>query len=67
MKGAYVGPRERRRALLALEDGRVFWGWSFGSERDGFGEVHFDISVTDDQQVFTGPFIGNTWSRWPTP
>lgn len=55
MKGAYRGRRERRRALLALEDGRVFWGWSFGSERDALGEVVFNTSMTGYQEVLTDP------------
>ena len=47
--------RERRRALLALEDGRVFSGWAFGARRDGLGEVVFNTSMTGYQEILTDP------------
>lgn len=56
MRSAHRGRRrETRRALLALEDGRVFWGWSFGSERDALGEAVFNTSMTGYQEVLTDP------------
>ncbi|MEW6441728.1 MAG: glutamine-hydrolyzing carbamoyl-phosphate synthase small subunit [bacterium] len=47
--------RDRQRALLALEDGRVFAGWSFGSSRDALGEVVFNTSMTGYQEILTDP------------
>jgi carbamoyl-phosphate synthase small subunit len=46
---------ERRRAILALEDGRVFEGWSFGASGEHFGEVVFNTSMTGYQEVLTDP------------
>ena len=46
---------KRRNALLALEDGRVFRGWAFGSHRDAVGEVVFNTSMTGYQEVLTDP------------
>jgi carbamoyl-phosphate synthase small subunit len=43
------------RALLALEDGRVFEGESFGAEGTRVGEVCFNTSMTGYQEVLTDP------------
>ena len=45
----------RKPAILALEDGRVFRGWSFGAEGEAFGEVIFNTSMTGYQEIFTDP------------
>lgn len=42
-------------ALLALEDGTVFEGRSFGARQQRFGEVVFNTSLTGYQEVFTDP------------
>src|SRR6201996_4035664 len=49
-------------AVLALEDGRLFWGVAFGagSSADGpaverVGEVVFNTSMTGYQEIFTDP------------
>ncbi|MCC6368582.1 MAG: glutamine-hydrolyzing carbamoyl-phosphate synthase small subunit [Bryobacterales bacterium] len=42
-------------ALLALEDGTVFKGRSFGARRQRFGEVVFNTAITGYQEVFTDP------------
>lgn len=42
-------------ALLALEDGTVFEGRSFGARQRRFGEVVFNTSLTGYQEVFTDP------------
>ena len=47
--------RERQRAILALEDGRIFEGWSFGASGEHFGEVVFNTSMTGYQEVLTDP------------
>jgi carbamoyl-phosphate synthase small subunit len=42
-------------SLLALEDGTVFEGRSFGARQQRFGEVVFNTSLTGYQEVFTDP------------
>ncbi|MGA8939831.1 MAG: glutamine-hydrolyzing carbamoyl-phosphate synthase small subunit [Acidobacteriaceae bacterium] len=43
------------RAVLALEDGRLFWGKAFGSVTERIGEVVFNTSLTGYQEIFTDP------------
>jgi len=45
----------RKKALLALEDGRIFQGWAFGADREAVGEVVFNTSMTGYQEVLTDP------------
>ena len=40
---------------LVLEDGAVFTGESFGAQRDGWGEVVFNTTMTGYQEVLTDP------------
>jgi len=40
-------------ALIWLEDGTEFHGWSFGSKRTGFGEVVFNTAMCGYQEVLT--------------
>src|SRR5436305_2321629 len=42
-------------ALLALEDGTVFEGRSFGARTEHSGEVVFNTSITGYQEIFTDP------------
>ena len=44
-----------RRAMLALEDGRVFHGTRFGAEGTRDGEVVFNTSMTGYQEIITDP------------
>ncbi|UCE06479.1 MAG: glutamine-hydrolyzing carbamoyl-phosphate synthase small subunit [bacterium] len=44
-----------RRALLVLEDGRIFWGISIGSNGEAYGEVVFNTSMTGYQEILTDP------------
>lgn len=44
-----------RRAILALEDGRVFEGEAFGAEVTVCGEACFNTSMTGYQEVLTDP------------
>ena len=50
MKGRKIKP-----ALLALEDGRVFRGASFGVDSDAEGELVFNTAMTGYQEVLTDP------------
>jgi len=47
--------KERSRAILALEDGKVFEGWSFGVLGEHFGEVVFNTSMTGYQEILNDP------------
>jgi carbamoyl-phosphate synthase small subunit len=47
--------REKQRAILALEDGKVFGGWSFGATGEHWGEVVFNTSMTGYQEILTDP------------
>lgn len=42
-------------AILALEDGRIFKGRSFGAEGESYGEVVFNTSMSGYQEVITDP------------
>ena len=42
-------------AMLALEDGTVFAGQSFGAPSESYGEVVFNTSIAGYQEIFTDP------------
>ncbi|MBN1190256.1 MAG: glutamine-hydrolyzing carbamoyl-phosphate synthase small subunit [Dehalococcoidales bacterium] len=44
-----------RRAILALQDGTVFEGFSFGADLDTYGEVVFNTSMIGYQEMLTDP------------
>jgi carbamoyl-phosphate synthase small subunit len=43
------------RAMVALEDGTVFEGTSFGAQGEAFGEVVFNTSMSGYQEILTDP------------
>jgi len=43
------------QALLALEDGTLFWGTSLGAVGETVGEVVFNTSLTGYQEILTDP------------
>ena len=45
----------KMEALLALEDGRVFRGRSFGAPGERAGEIVFNTSMTGYQEILTDP------------
>jgi carbamoyl-phosphate synthase small subunit len=45
----------KNKAILLLEDGTVFTGWSFGAAGEAVGEVVFNTSLTGYQEVLTDP------------
>lgn len=45
----------KKKALLVLEDGRVFEGYGFGAEGEVFGEVVFNTAMTGYQEILTDP------------
>jgi carbamoyl-phosphate synthase small subunit len=44
-----------KRAILALQDGTIYEGFSFGAEIDAYGEVVFNTSMTGYQEMLTDP------------
>jgi len=47
--------RENPRAIIALEDGTIFEGTSFGAPGEKTGEVVFNTSMTGYQEILTDP------------
>ena len=47
--------RERSRALVVLEDGTSFSGWTFASDGEVAGEVVFTTSMVGYQETLTDP------------
>ncbi|HYQ92519.1 MAG TPA: carbamoyl-phosphate synthase domain-containing protein, partial [Candidatus Competibacteraceae bacterium] len=45
----------RKPALLALEDGSLFWGDAIGSDGLTQGEVVFNTAITGYQEILTDP------------
>jgi carbamoyl-phosphate synthase small subunit len=44
-----------KQAILALQDGSVYTGYSFGADVDACGEVVFNTSMTGYQEILTDP------------
>lgn len=44
-----------KKAILALEDGTIFHGESFGADKDAVGEIVFNTGMTGYQEVLTDP------------
>jgi len=44
-----------KKAILVLEDGSVYEGYSFGAGDNAYGEVVFDTSMTGYQEMLTDP------------
>jgi carbamoyl-phosphate synthase small subunit len=47
--------KPHQKTILALEDGTVFEGWSFGFPGEKTGEVVFNTSMTGYQEILTDP------------
>ena len=45
----------KKRAKIALEDGKVFEGLSFGAEGERYGELVFNTSMAGYQEILTDP------------
>jgi len=45
----------KHNALLALEDGSLFWGQSIGAQGQATGEVVFNTAMTGYQEILTDP------------
>lgn len=46
---------DRKKAVLVLKDGTVFFGKSVGVEGTAFGEICFNTGMTGYQEIFTDP------------
>uniref|UniRef100_UPI0040499F24 glutamine-hydrolyzing carbamoyl-phosphate synthase small subunit n=1 Tax=Gelidibacter sp. TaxID=2018083 RepID=UPI0040499F24 len=46
---------KRKKALILLADGTIFYGKSVGKEGTAFGEVCFNTGTTGYQEIFTDP------------
>ena len=44
-----------KRALLALENGALFFGDSIGADATAVGEVVFNTAITGYQEILTDP------------
>ena len=47
-----------KRAFLALEEGSIYEGYSFGAEDTTYGEVVFNTSMSGYQEMLTDPSYG---------
>ncbi|MFH1859396.1 MAG: glutamine-hydrolyzing carbamoyl-phosphate synthase small subunit [bacterium] len=43
------------KAMIALEDGRIFEGSAFGANGEAYGEMVFNTSITGYQEILTDP------------
>ncbi len=48
-----------KNSILILETGEKFFGYSFGSENLGIGELCFNTSITGYQEIITDPSYSN--------
>jgi carbamoyl-phosphate synthase small subunit len=46
---------KKRKAIIALEDGRIFEGKAFGAGGERCGEIVFNTSMTGYQEILTDP------------
>jgi len=47
--------KERKKAILLLEDGTIFYGKSIGVDGTATGEICFNTGMTGYQEIFTDP------------
>lgn len=47
--------KSRKKAILLLADGTIFYGKAIGKEGTAFGEVCFNTGMTGYQEIFTDP------------
>ena len=47
--------KTRKKAVLLLADGTIFYGKAIGKEGTAFGEVCFNTGMTGYQEIFTDP------------
>lgn len=59
--------RRERAAFLALANGAVFRGWSFGAPRDSVGEAVFNTGMTGYQEIVTDPSYAGQFVTLTSP
>ena len=47
--------QKRKKALVLLADGTIFYGRSTGIDGTSYGEICFNTGVTGYQEIFTDP------------
>lgn len=47
--------KQRKKAIILLADGTIFYGKSIGKDGTAFGEVCFNTGTTGYQEIFTDP------------
>ncbi len=47
--------KEKIKAMVMLEDGTYFWGFSFTIRGETFGEIVFNTGITGYQEILTDP------------
>ncbi|MBN1823730.1 MAG: glutamine-hydrolyzing carbamoyl-phosphate synthase small subunit [Endomicrobiales bacterium] len=55
MKKTSINAATQGKAILALEDGKIFTGNSIGADGESFGEAVFNTSITGYQEIITDP------------
>ncbi len=50
---------KKYKALVMLEDGTYFWGYSFTGKGETFGEIVFNTGMTGYQEILTDPSYYN--------
>lgn len=55
MDSSYWKKLRTKNAVLALEDGTVLKGYSFGAPKDSLGEVVFNTGMSGYQEIITDP------------
>lgn len=48
-------PRQEKNAILVLEDGKAFTGYSFGATASTLGEIVFATGMSGYQETLTDP------------
>lgn len=54
-QGISFKTQRERKAFLALADGGIFRGWSFGAPVDGPGELVFNTAMSGYQEIISDP------------
>lgn len=66
MQHSFKQMRERK-AFLALENGEVFYGYSFGAKKDSLGEVVFNTGMSGYEGIISDPSYAGQFVTLTTP
>ena len=59
--------QRQRKAFLALENGEIFRGWSFGAPVDQVGELVFNTGMTGYQEIISDPSYAGQFVTLTSP